>query len=161
MNSESSAVVPNPRFSQTPVSSDMPVFYSIRKKFKLRSALPSEVSGQAIRSWCDQSNGLHPFANWTNDWTQFRAIWGWITPLSRWGNADVDFMDGTVSTYVRNRLQALSDIIPVVYDTDDHYRIIFRIGEQMFYCRSFDSDRDERLSNDFEDGIVIGVLPIS
>ncbi|EJD00057.1 uncharacterized protein FOMMEDRAFT_170114 [Fomitiporia mediterranea MF3/22] len=149
--------------SQVPDSLDLPVFYNIRKEYDLHDGLPSEVSEELILPWYDQAHGLEPFGNWSNDWILFQAVWDWITPLSRWGSLDIDFLNRTASTVARNRLQALGDIIPVVYDIDDHCRVIFRIGEQMFYCRSLDPHDEERANDEsqVEGSIILGNLPIA
>lgn len=68
----------------------------------------------------------------------------WIYPLSRWGTSDCNFVigyDGPETLAIRYQLNILGDIIPVLYNENNHNIVIFRVGKDAFiYSQNFDND---------------------
>ncbi|EJD00058.1 uncharacterized protein FOMMEDRAFT_30742 [Fomitiporia mediterranea MF3/22] len=148
------------------VPPDLPVFYTIRETYKFGDELPPSIREDVTSDWFDEQVGKQTFSNWSNDWSQFECLWDWVIPLSRWGPIDKDFFNTTPSIFARNRLQALGDLIPVLYDVTNHKRVVFRNGERMFFCRSErnpdhddDSDEEETVAFEGEPDIFLCILP--
>ena len=85
-------------------------------------------------------------------------------PYPRWGLLD-EFYDqkDTICSAVRLRLGTLAEMIPVIYDETNHDRILFRIGDRLYYCKSNyssalndDDDFDEHPYSE-----ILGILPVS
>ena len=87
-------------------------------------------------------------------------------PFPRWGLLDEIYKPkDSISARIRLRLGALGEIAPVMYDTANHNRILFKIGNRVYYCKS-----PKRLIDDFEEdddfeehpyADILGLLPIS
>ncbi|EJD04759.1 uncharacterized protein FOMMEDRAFT_153850 [Fomitiporia mediterranea MF3/22] len=154
------------RVLQTAVCSDLPIFYDTQKHYEIWDNLPPELFEQITRAWTGQYTVLLSFAGWSNDWTRFQRVWDWIRPFSRWGSLDVDYtFYNTSCSIARMRLQTLGNVIPVAYCVKDHFRVVFRSGERMFYCRTPDCtvDRESIMNIDYKDkdDIVLGILPLT
>ena len=97
---------------------------------------------------------------WSSDWSKFSNVHQWIVPYPRWGLLDEIFdRKAFACVRVRLRLGTLSEIIPVLFDEENHYRVLFRIGNRLYYCKSkvpyvddSDSEDDEFYDDeDFDD----------
>lgn len=141
----------------------MPIIYEIRG-----SSLPqvdkARLIEEAIRSWVTVAPRPQ-IPGWSSEWSNFQYIDQWIASFPRWGIMDkiVEF-DTNFSTRVRTRLGTLGEIIPVLFDKSMHYRVLFRVGDRLYYCKSapggYEEDDDPDFDyTDHED--ILGMFPIS
>lgn len=117
----------------------------------------------AFRDW----GTVAPVPNlpgWSCDWSQFKNLDLWFASFSRWGILDkIANVDTVISTRVRYRIGTLGDMIPVLYDKSNHFRVLFRIGDRLYYCKAKSGDPDD-YDHDFEMvdyPDILGILPIS
>ncbi|KAL5510923.1 hypothetical protein ACEPAG_4680 [Sanghuangporus baumii] len=101
--------------SEVAVFLDLPLFYSLRKRYRIFHRLPEDVIIQATSDWRDPRIGLITIGGWSNDWSKFEDIWHWILPFSRWGPLDPDFQDEINGVFFRHRLLTS---VPTVSYTD-------------------------------------------
>ncbi|KAL5513817.1 hypothetical protein ACEPAH_4218 [Sanghuangporus vaninii] len=139
--------------SEISVFLDLPLFYRLRKRYRIFHGLPEDVIVQATADWRDPRIGLITIGGWTNDWLKFEDIWHWILPFSRWGPLDTDFHDEINGVFFRYRLQTLGEIVPILYHTSNQQEIVFRIGQRIFYS---DPEQD-----DMNEQGCLGVLPLT
>ncbi|KAL5536225.1 hypothetical protein ACEPAF_46 [Sanghuangporus sanghuang] len=139
--------------SEAPVFLDLPLFYRLRKRYRIFHELPEDVIIQATSDWRDPRIGLITIGGWSNDWSKFEDIWHWIFPFSRWGPLDTDFHDEINGVFFRYRLQTLGEIVPILYHTSNQQEILFRIGQRIFYS---DPEQD-----DINEQGCLGVLPLT
>jgi len=138
---------------KVPIHMDLPAYYQCRNEIRPYH-IPAIVIDEATRNWTvpDEVADRLPIAGWSNDWTQFREMHEWVFPTSRWGPNDADFTfgnDGPAICIVRDQLNIIGDIIPVLYSEDDHNVVIFRVGRDAF-IHSIDFDGDD----------CIGIIPM-
>lgn len=141
----------------------MPIIYETRG-----SSLPqinkAKLLEEALRSWGTVAPPPQ-IPGWSSEWSNFQYIDQWIASFPRWGIMDkiVEF-DTNFSTRVRTRLGTLGEIIPVLFDKSMHYRVLFRVGDRLYYCKSapggYEEDDDPDFDyTDHED--ILGMFPIS
>lgn len=124
---------------------DIPEYYWCRGTIR-PSYVPPVLVGEALKSWKPPPESLLRalIPGWSNDWTRFRNMHKWVYPVSRWGTSDSCFnlrVDGPDIVFIRHELHILGDIIPVLYNEQDHNKVIFRVGKEAFvYCRDLDGD---------------------
>lgn len=119
---------------------------------------------EALRSWGTVAPPPQ-IPGWSSEWSKFQYIDQWIASFPRWGIMDniVEF-DTNFSTRVRTRLGTLGEIIPVLFDKSMHYRVLFRVGDRLYYCKSTPGGYEEEddLEFDYTDHEdILGVFPIS
>lgn len=119
---------------------------------------------EALRSWGTVAPPPQ-IPGWSSEWSKFQYIDQWIASFPRWGIMDniVEF-DTNFSTRVRTRLGTLGEIIPVLFDKSMHYRVLFRVGDRLYYCKSAPGgyEEDDDLEFDYTDHEdILGVFPIS
>ena len=122
--------------------------------------MPDEIVQQVNAAWLDSRIDPTIIDGWSHDWTKFDCIWEWLLPLSRWGALDRDFLDETVGTIVRHRLQSVGEIIPVLYREDNHHEVLFRIGQRLYYSRRR-REWEDRADFEMNEMGRLGVLPFS
>lgn len=119
---------------------------------------------EAIRSWGTAAPPPQ-IPGWSSEWSKFQYIDQWIGSFPRWGIMDkiVEF-DTNFSTRVRTRLGILGEINPVFFDKSMHYRVLFRVGDRLYYCKSAPGgyEEDDDLEFDYTDHEdILGMFPIS
>lgn len=93
---------------------------------------------EAIQAWRSRVP-LPQVSGWSSDWSAFQNINQWIAPFPRWGALDkIINRDTSIATRLRVRLGTLGEIIPVLFDELDHLRVLFRVGDRLYYCKSRD-----------------------
>ncbi|KAL5510908.1 hypothetical protein ACEPAG_4665 [Sanghuangporus baumii] len=145
---------------ESPVTLDLPYFYELRKDHTLCDQVYRDVSTRITSEWTDPRVGTLTIGRWSNNWIEFDDIGSWIQPLSRWGPLDRDFLEESGCTDIRNRLQILGEIIPVLYGTRNHAEVIFRVGQRMYYSLTRRKVDDGDLFEFYDDG-YLGILPIT
>ena len=148
---------------------DLPSIYGCHE-YPYPQGLGQSILEETTRIWgAGPSPPLIP--GWSSDWSKFSNIHQWVVPYPRWNTLD-KINDRKISCVrVRLRLGTLAEIIPVLYDETDHYRVLFRIGNRLYYCKSRppitddDIDSDEYYEDDDFDELpysdILGLLPIS
>ncbi|KAL5510926.1 hypothetical protein ACEPAG_4683 [Sanghuangporus baumii] len=144
-------------FSEMPPALHLPLFYDLRRKYGFYNPLPDDVVSRVTSRWSDARLGRIELSGWSNDWEKFDRVWDWIQPVSCWGPLDEDFMHVTDGIFMRMRLDALGDMIPLLYC---HHEVVFRIGQRLFYSRTMDNDDDHEESMQHLLGFL-GVLPMT
>ena len=143
---------------------ELPLVYEI-PNYLSREVLSEELVEGAIRPWHNGQQVPH-VPGWSSDWTRFKNVHHWMLQFPRWGLLDrlYDY-ENLICARVRLRLGTLADIIPVMYDEDNHFRVIFRIANRIYYCKSkrrLDVAGD---GDDDFDGVpypdILGILPIT
>lgn len=117
----------------------------------------------ASHAWISNTPVPH-VPGWSSDWSSFRKTAEWISVFARWGVLDMFTDYELISSRIRTRLGTLGEIIPVMYDEETHHRVLFRIGDRMYYCKSRNSDIEYAYDQDFECvdyEDVLGILPIT
>lgn len=139
---------------------NLPFFYEVQRHHTLFDRLAPDVTAQLVSEWQDSRIGPCTVGEWTNDWAENRSAWEWITPLPRWGPLDPSYITDSGAAIVRERLQTLGDITPVLYRVANNYEVILRAGQRLYYCRL---PRDDEDPDDFEmdDRCILGVLPVT
>lgn len=132
---------------------DLPAFYQYLHDIRQNRSTAVLVE-EATRNWTvpDEVAGRLPIAGWSNDWARFRKMHEWVFPVSRWGPSDTDFTfgnDGPAISVIRDKLNIIGDMIPVLYSEDDHNIVVFRVGRDAF-IHSIDFDGDD----------CVGVIPM-
>ncbi|KAL5510909.1 hypothetical protein ACEPAG_4666 [Sanghuangporus baumii] len=144
---------------------DIPLFYSIRRTYRIYDKLPDEITRRITSRWIDFRLNNLSLADWSNNWLKFDRIWDWIFPLSRWGPLDEDFVKVNVfdGLYIRHRFQFLGDVIPVLFGVHNHREVVFRVGQRLFYSRRMRDDEDANGLDDFlmHSLGLFGVLPLT
>lgn len=139
---------------------DLPLFYSIRRKYRFNDELPEETIRLIASDWTDPRLDHVNIEGWSSDWVRFTRIWDWILPVSRWGTLDRDFLHETDNVFFRNHLQTVGEIIPVLYRVKNHYEVVFRIGERLFCLRRWRKG-DDLFDFELDPWRRIGVLPFT
>ena len=130
---------------------DIPAFYSYRSRPEFKAEeCPDFVVEDAVRLWGDAFVNHPPILGWSSDWSEFTFLKEWILPLSLWSMHDSDFSEEVTCIRVRNRLHSCGEITPILYDVDDHARVILRMGNRVLYCRTLFYGMDEDDSSQVE-----------
>lgn len=126
---------------------ELPAFYYFRQDI-YEDRIPPACLDEVVEAWKPSPDieRLLPIAGWSNDWSNFENMDEWIQPYSRWGTTDNTFRFDNFSPailLIRLRLDALGDVIPILYKEDNHEIVLFRIGQRP-YIRSISPTEDER-----------------
>lgn len=145
-----------------PLQLDLLTFYSCCSRLTYdvyKRECPPCVVDDAIRRWGNAFLDHPPIPGWSSDWKVFTLIGDWIPLRSIWPMQDRSFMAEASIHEVRNRLFIFGDVIPILYDKENHARIVFRSGERVIYCHS--TTLAEGSDEDSPYPCILGLLPIS
>lgn len=68
----------------------------------------------------------------------------------------------TTAMQIRLRLGTLGEIVPILFDEANHYRVLFRVGDRLYFCKSKNEDPMADYDDDFDDYYdIIGIFPIT
>lgn len=70
--------------------------------------------------------------------------------------------ENMIAMQIRLRLGTLGEIVPILFDEANHYRVLFRIGDRLYFCKSKNEDPMADYDDDFDDYYdIIGIFPIT
>lgn len=149
-------------FKQVRISINLPTIYEMHSTISVRDSRQKLIE-EAFRAWGSIAPAPH-LLGWSSDWSQFQNIEQWVASFPRWGIFD-NIVNGVnmVCMRIRWRLGTLGKMIPVLFDETNHCRVLFRVGDRLYYCRSKSSDPGDDFGQDLDlnDIDMLGLFPIS
>lgn len=145
-----------------PLQLELPTFYSYNSHLNYDADdrdCPTYVVIDAIRQWGDAFHNHPPIPGWSSNWENFSLTKSWIPPRPIWLMYDQSFMAEAIIHEVRNRLRIFGDVVPILYNIENHSRVILRSGSRIIYCHSTTFDEDNVEDSPYPN--VLGLLPVS
>lgn len=145
-----------------PPQLDLSTFYSYSSHLNYDADnrdCPTHAVNDAIAQWGDAFRDHTLIPGWSSDWKEFSFIKSWIPPRSIWLMQDQSFRAETTVHELRNRLRIFGDVKPILYNMENHTRVVFRSGDRVLYCHSTIFDEDDNEDGSYAD--VLGLFPIS
>lgn len=139
---------------------DLPAYYSYRSLSEFATQeRPSFLVEDAVRLWADAFIDHPPIPGWSSNWAEFSYIKEWIPPRSLWSTYDTFYRGRLTSFRVRNRLHIYEEITPILFNVENHARVILRAGNRVLYCKT--TVYDDVFEEDSPHVVIIGILDVT
>ncbi|TDL27893.1 hypothetical protein BD410DRAFT_781809 [Rickenella mellea] len=116
-----------------PMQMDLPVYYRYRQTLS-SGVVPTQLVEETVQNWGTSISAHHTMNGWSNDWHSFTKLKDWLAPSLRWGRADPDHYhwEDVAVTAAQTYCAPFGDVIPVLFMSNDHDRVLFRVGNRPY-----------------------------
>lgn len=137
---------------------DIPVFYCQDAD---SSEEPHSILVEHANCLWKSDIDLPQLVGWSRDWSRLQSLQEWIVPYSTYGIVDQRYqIEEIISPRLRHILGTIGDPIPVFFDENCYSKVLFRIGERLYICRTMGDDESDVWGFDLTSGLdLIGILP--